>query len=165
MRESVIAALSYIRSHATELKVDLSDFDKSEIHVHVPAGAVPKDGPSAGVTMLTALTSLFTGVPVRKRLAMTGEITLTGQVLPVGGIKEKVLAAHRAGVTTVVLPFDNQKDFREEIPEDIQAQLSAHFVRHASEVLRLALENGRAGRESARPRKTDATPQAATSRP
>ncbi|MDX2064887.1 MAG: endopeptidase La [Fimbriimonadaceae bacterium] len=164
MRESVTAALSYIRSHAAELRVDLSEFDKTEIHVHVPAGAVPKDGPSAGVTMLTALTSLFTGVPVRKRLAMTGEITLTGQVLPVGGIKEKVLAAHRAGVTTVVLPHDNQKDFREEIPEDIQAQLSAHFVRHASEVLRLALESSRTGKDAARPRKASVAPQAASPR-
>jgi ATP-dependent Lon protease len=118
----------------------LSEFENQEIHIHIPAGAVPKDGPSAGVTMLTALTSLFTGVPVKHRLAMTGEITLTGQVLPVGGIKEKVLAAHRAGVTTVILPDQNEKDYKEDIPKEIRTKLTAHFVRHADEVLRIALD-------------------------
>jgi ATP-dependent Lon protease len=101
---------------------------------------VPKDGPSAGVTMLTALASLFTGRRMKPRTAMTGEITLSGQVLPVGGIKEKVLAAHRAGVETVILPAENEKDFREEIPEEIQQALKAHFVKRADQVLKLALE-------------------------
>ena len=140
MKESVSAALSYVRSHASELKIDPKFFETSDIHVHVPAGAVPKDGPSAGVTMLTALVSLLTGRRVKPRLAMTGEMTLTGQVLPVGGIKEKVLAAHRAGVETVILPEDNRKDFMEEIPDEIRAELKVHFVSKAADVLRLALD-------------------------
>lgn len=140
MRESVTAAMSYIRSHAAEFKIPLEAFERNEVHVHVPAGAVPKDGPSAGITMLTALTSLFTGRKVRQRLAMTGEVTLSGQVLAVGGIKEKVLAAHRAGVQTLILPEDNRKDYEEDVPEEIRKQLTAHFVRHADQVLRLALE-------------------------
>ncbi len=152
MKESVTAALSYIRSHYARFKIDPKFFDSSEIHVHVPAGAVPKDGPSAGVTMLTALVSLLTGKTVRKRLAMTGEITLTGQVLPVGGIKEKVLAAHRAGVATLLLPEENKKDYFEEVPEGIRNELEVRFVENAEQVLRLALEkdtgvrtNGTAG--------------------
>jgi len=140
MRESVTAALSYARSHAKELKIDPKFLDTSEIHVHVPAGSVPKDGPSAGITMLTALVSLLTGRPVKSRLAMTGEVTLTGQVLPIGGVKEKVLAAFRAGVTTVILPEQNRKDYFEEVPEDIRQQLTAHFVKKAGQVLKLALE-------------------------
>ena len=140
MKESVTAALSYVRSHSLELKIDPNFYEKSEIHVHVPAGAVPKDGPSAGVTMLTAITSLLTGRRVRPRLAMTGEMTLSGQVLPVGGIKEKVLAAHRAGVRTLLLPEENEKDFKEEVPEAIRRELDVHFVKHADQVLRLALE-------------------------
>jgi ATP-dependent Lon protease len=140
MRESVTAALSYIRSNSADLKIDPEVFDKHEIHVHVPAGAVPKDGPSAGVTMLTALVSLLTLRSIRSRLAMTGEITLTGNVLPVGGIKEKVLAALRAGVTTVILPDQNRKDYMEDLPADVRAQLEPHFVKQASEVLKIALE-------------------------
>lgn len=140
MRESVTAALSFIRTHAKELKINPEDFDKNEIHVHVPAGAVPKDGPSAGVTMLSALVSLFVGKPIRSRLAMTGEITLSGQVLPVGGIKEKVLAAQRAGVETLILPEQNKKDYMEDVPEDIRALLTAHFVNRAEQVLKYALE-------------------------
>ena len=140
MRESVTAALSYIRSHAEQLKVASETFEKHEIHVHVPAGSVPKDGPSAGVTMLTALTSLLTDRMVRERLAMTGEVTLTGEVLPVGGIKEKVLAAYRAGVNTLILPDANRKDYTEEVPAEIRALLQVHFVRRASEVLKLALQ-------------------------
>ena len=139
MRESITAALSYVRAHAVELQIDPSVFEKTEIHVHVPAGAVPKDGPSAGVTMLTALVSLFTGDTVKNRLAMTGEITLTGQVLPVGGIKEKVLAAQRAGVETILLPDQNEKDYKEDVPTEIQALLKVHFVKHADQVLKLAL--------------------------
>ncbi|MCB8932740.1 MAG: endopeptidase La [Fimbriimonadaceae bacterium] len=140
MKESVTAALSYVRSHAKQLKIDPTVFEKSELHVHVPAGAVPKDGPSAGVTMLTALVSLLTGRLIKPRLAMTGEMSLTGQVLPVGGIKEKVLAAHRAGVDTLILPEDNRKDFDEEVPEEIRKALTVHFVKRADQVLRLALE-------------------------
>jgi ATP-dependent Lon protease len=140
MKESVTAALSYVRSHAEDLSIPLDFHEKSDIHVHVPAGAVPKDGPSAGVTMLTALTSLLTDRKVKPRLAMTGEISLTGQVLPVGGIKEKVLAAHRAGVDTLILPNQNEKDYLEDVPEEIRAKLKAHFVKNADQVLRLALE-------------------------
>jgi len=142
MKESVTAALSYIRSHSKELKIDPDFISKEELHVHVPAGAVPKDGPSAGVTMLTALTSLLTNRPVKARLAMTGEITLSGQVLPVGGIKEKVLAANRAGVQTIILPDQNEKDFMEEIPPEIREKLKVHFVKTGDQVLRLALERG-----------------------
>lgn len=140
MKESITAAMSYARSNAVKLKLDLSNLDKTEIHVHVPAGAVPKDGPSAGVTMLTALTSLFSDRPVKKRLAMTGEITLSGQVLPVGGIKEKVLAAFRAGVDTLILPDQNQKDYLEDVPSEIREKLTVHFVKHADQVLKFALE-------------------------
>jgi ATP-dependent Lon protease len=140
MKESVTAALSYIRSHAADLKIDSGQFDKTEIHVHVPAGAVPKDGPSAGVTMLTALVSLLTDRPVKSRLAMTGEITLSGQVLPVGGIKEKVLAAQRAGVETLLLPEQNQKDYLEDVPEEIREKLKVFFVKRADQVLKHAID-------------------------
>lgn len=140
MKESVSAALTYVRSHAEELGIEPKLFQESEIHVHVPAGAVPKDGPSAGITMLTALTSLATGRKVKPRLAMTGEVTLQGQVLPVGGIKEKVLAAYRAGVLTLILPERNQKDYLEEVPPEVRQGLEAHFVHNAAQVLRLALE-------------------------
>jgi len=140
MRESVTAALSYIRSHAEQYKIKPDFYEKTEIHVHVPAGAVPKDGPSAGVTMLTALVSLLTNRRVKPRLAMTGEITLSGQVLPVGGIKEKILAAHRAGVQTLIIPSENEKDYMEDVPVEIRDQLKVHFVKHASQVLKLALE-------------------------
>jgi ATP-dependent Lon protease len=140
MKESVTAALSYIRSHYADLKIPADFYDKMEIHVHVPAGAVPKDGPSAGVTMLTALASLVAERRVKPRLAMTGELTLSGQVLPVGGIKEKVLAAHRAGVETLILPEQNEKDYIEDIPEEIRAKLKTHFVKRADQVLKLALE-------------------------
>lgn len=140
MKESVTAALSYVRSHAEGLKINPDFYEKTEIHVHVPAGAVPKDGPSAGVTMLTALTSLLTQRSVRPRLAMTGELTLSGQVLPVGGIKEKVLAANRAGVETVILPHQNEKDYLEDVPAEIRQKLKVHFVQSADQVLKLALE-------------------------
>jgi ATP-dependent Lon protease len=139
MKESITAALSYIRTHAKELKIDAEEFENNELHVHVPAGAVPKDGPSAGVTMLTALVSLFTGRSVRHQLAMTGEITLTGQVLPVGGIKEKVLAAHRAGVKFLILPDQNRKDYFEDVPENIRDGIEVNFVKTGSEVLKKAM--------------------------
>lgn len=140
MKESVTAALSYVRSHTDALNINPDFYEKMEIHVHVPAGSVPKDGPSAGVTMLTALTSLLTNRRVKSRLAMTGEITLSGQVLPVGGIKEKVLAANRAGVDTLILPDQNSKDYLEDVPFEIRNKLKAHFVKHADQVLKLALE-------------------------
>jgi ATP-dependent Lon protease len=139
MKESVSAALSFIRTNASVLDVDPDFFDDRDIHIHVPAGATPKDGPSAGVTMLTALTSLLTNRKVKKQLAMTGEITLRGAVLPVGGIKEKVLAAYRAGIKTLILPAWNRKDI-EDIPANVRKSISFHFVSDMLDVLKLALE-------------------------
>ncbi len=139
MKESIQAAMSYIASHASELGIDENFRDKSDIHVHVPAGAIPKDGPSAGVTMLTALTSLLTDRCVRHDLAMTGEITLRGAVLPIGGTKEKVLAAHRAGIRHVILPRRNEEDLQE-IPEKVRREIEFHFVDDMREVLDLSLE-------------------------
>lgn len=138
MRESVHAALSYARSKAAKLGIK-DDFYKEDIHVHVPSGAIPKDGPSAGIAMATALISLFTGKPVRRDVGMTGEITLRGKVLEIGGVKEKVLAAHRAGLKTIILPEDNKKDVAEDIPPDVRRDLKFSFVRNIDEVLKLAL--------------------------
>jgi ATP-dependent Lon protease len=143
MRESAQAAVSYVRSNAEALEVDPELFENRTIHVHVPAGAIPKDGPSAGVTIMTALASLATRRPVRSDLAMTGEITLRGKVLPVGGIKEKVLAAHRAGIRSVILPARNERDL-EDVPEELRGQLEFIFVDDAEEVLRHALTNSTA---------------------
>jgi ATP-dependent Lon protease len=140
MKESANAALSFIRANAVSLGLADDFFENQDIHVHVPAGAIPKDGPSAGVTMLTALTSLLTNKPIQKDLAMTGEITLRGQVLPVGGIKEKLLAAHRAGIKTVILPKQNKKDL-EEVPKKVQKEIRFHFVDKMREVLKVALVN------------------------
>lgn len=140
MKESAQAALSYIRSKAVQLKIDPEFFTKSDIHLHVPAGAIPKDGPSAGVTMVTSLASLLSNRKVKNDIAMTGEITLRGKVLPVGGIKEKVLAARRAGVKTIVLPEENQKDVVEDIPENIQQELQFVYVDNIGQVLDQALE-------------------------
>ena len=138
MRESVQAALSYIRSHAKPLKLDTTEFEKTDFHVHVPAGAIPKDGPSAGITMAVALTSLLTRRPVRPALAMTGEITLRGKILPVGGIKEKVLAASRSGVKEILLPEQNRKDLAD-IPAEVRHKTKFHFVKTIEDALRLAL--------------------------
>ncbi|MBW1993005.1 MAG: endopeptidase La [Deltaproteobacteria bacterium] len=138
MKESASTALSFIRSNAASLGIDEDFFEKHDIHIHVPAGAIPKDGPSAGVTMLTALVSLLTNKTIRKDLAMTGEITLRGQVLPVGGIKEKVLSAHRAGIKTLILPKWNKKDL-EEIPKKVRKDFKFHFVDKMMDVLKLAL--------------------------
>jgi ATP-dependent Lon protease len=138
MKESATAALSFIRANATSLKIDEDFFETSDIHLHIPAGAIPKDGPSAGVTMLTALVSLLTQKTIRKDLAMTGEITLRGQVLPVGGIKEKVLGAHHAGIKTLILPKQNEKDL-EGISEKVKKEIDFHFVNKMMDVLKIAL--------------------------
>jgi len=138
MKESAQAALSYLRSRAKDFDIAENFYEKNDIHVHVPAGAIPKDGPSAGVTMLTALASILTGRPVRPDVAMTGEITLRGMVLPVGGIKEKVLAAKRAGITTVVLPKKNEKDL-EEVPASAKEGMTFKFVEEMGDVLSLTL--------------------------
>jgi ATP-dependent Lon protease len=140
MKESVQAALSWVRSHADELGIAPEFWETSDIHVHVPAGAIPKDGPSAGVTMTTALVSLLTGRRVRPGLAMTGEVSLAGRVLPVGGIKEKVLAAHRAGIRTVLLPKRNEKNLIEDVPRAVRDEMTFHLVDAVPDVLRLALE-------------------------
>jgi ATP-dependent Lon protease len=140
MKESVQAALSWVRSHAAELGVPSDFWETSDIHVHVPAGAIPKDGPSAGIAMTTALVSLLTGRRLHAGLAMTGEVSLSGRVLPVGGIKEKVLAAHRAGVRTVILPRRNEKNLLEDVPAVVREVLTVHLVDSVSDVIRLALE-------------------------
>ncbi len=137
MKESASAALSYIRARAPFLGIEEDFFERSDLHIHVPAGAIPKDGPSAGVAMLTALVSLLSGRPVKKGLAMTGEITLRGDVLPVGGIKNKVLAAHRAGITEIILPAQNRVDL-EEIPESVRQALIFHPVARLDEALAVA---------------------------
>jgi ATP-dependent Lon protease len=148
MKESAQAALSWVRSHASELGIRSDFWETSDIHVHIPAGAIPKDGPSAGVTMVTALASLMSQRPVKARLAMTGEITLSGRVLAVGGIKEKVLAARRAGVTTVILPRRNERNLLEDVPKPLRESMTFHLVDSVEEVLDLALEDAlpRAGR-------------------
>jgi len=140
MKESAQAALSWVRSHATEIGIRPDFWEHSDIHVHIPAGAIPKDGPSAGVTLLTALVSLLTRRPLRPRLAMTGEVTLSGRVLPVGGIKEKVLAARRAGVTTLILPSRNEKNLVEDVPAQARAGMTFHLVDSVDQVLALALD-------------------------
>lgn len=138
MKESAQAAFSYIRSRAEEWKIDPDFHEKNDIHIHVPEGAIPKDGPSAGITMATALVSALTKIPVRKEVGMTGEITLRGRVLPIGGLKEKCMSAHRAGLTTIILPKENEKDI-EEIPESVREELTFYPVEHLDEVLKLAL--------------------------
>jgi ATP-dependent Lon protease len=139
MRESAMAALSFVRSRAASLGLDPDFYSKADLHLHVPAGAIPKDGPSAGVTMATALASLLTGRPVRGETAMTGEITLRGKVLPVGGIKEKVLAAKRAGIRTILLPEENRKDLAD-VPKHALDALTFHFVSTVDDVFANALQ-------------------------
>ncbi|HEX9948634.1 MAG TPA: S16 family serine protease, partial [Thermodesulfobacteriota bacterium] len=138
MQESAKAALSYVRTKADELGIEKNFFEKYDLHVHVPAGAIPKDGPSAGITIASALASELTGRPVRNDVAMTGEITLSGLVLPVGGIKEKILAAKAAGIKKVILPARNRGDV-EEIEEELKKGMEFVFVESADEVFRLAL--------------------------
>ncbi|TMK28127.1 MAG: endopeptidase La, partial [Actinobacteria bacterium] len=146
MQESAQAAVSWVRSHAEQLGVDRQWFAEHDVHIHVPAGAVPKDGPSAGITIATAIASLVLGKPVSEEVAMTGEITLTGQVLPIGGVREKVLAAERAGVKRVILPRENEPDLGE-LPAETKRELDFVLVDSIDEVLEAALD----GRTAARP--------------
>ena len=140
MKESVTAALSFVRGRAAALGLDPGNFlENKDLHVHVPAGAVPKDGPSAGVTMTTALVSLLTGRPVRSDVGMTGEVTLQGRVLPIGGVKQKVLAAQRAGLTTVILPARNGPDL-DDVPEAVRDRMTFHLAEDVSQVLEWALQ-------------------------
>ncbi len=143
MKESARIALSYVRGHAEELGFDGEAFDKREFHIHVPAGAIPKDGPSAGITMTTALASLLSGRPVKHTVGMTGEVTLQGRVLPIGGLKQKVLAAHAAGLTDVIIPERNRGDL-DDVPEEVREEMTFHPVMTIAEVLELALEPERA---------------------
>jgi ATP-dependent Lon protease len=139
MKESIQAALTVVRSRAQSLGIAADFHEKSDIHIHVPEGATPKDGPSAGVGMCTALVSVLTGIPVRADVAMTGEITLRGQVLPIGGLKEKLLAAHRGGIRTVIIPQENERDLKE-IPDNIKADLEIKAVKWIDDVLEIALK-------------------------
>jgi ATP-dependent Lon protease len=138
MKESARAALSWIRANATKLGIEREVFEKNTLHIHVPAGATPKDGPSAGITMATAMVSALTGIPVRKDVAMTGEITLRGRVLPIGGLKSKILAAHLSGARVVILPKKNEKDLRD-IPDEIRKQIKVVLVDSMDQVLDAAL--------------------------
>jgi ATP-dependent Lon protease len=147
MKESAQIALSYVRSHADALEIDPSRLN-GRFHVHVPAGAVPKDGPSAGVTMTTALASLLSDRPVRATVGMTGEVTLQGRVLPIGGVKQKVLAAHRAGLKEVILPKRNEGDL-EDVPEQVRNEMNFHLAETVDQVLAVALEPSEGQKESA----------------
>ncbi|HEV7502554.1 MAG TPA: S16 family serine protease, partial [Vicinamibacteria bacterium] len=138
MQESAHAAMSYVRSKAEQLGITPGFNRKIDVHIHVPEGAIPKDGPSAGITIATALVSALTKKPVRRDVAMTGEITLRGKVFPIGGVKEKLLAAHRIGITTIILPRENEKDLAD-IPANVLGALTIELVEHVDEVLRIAL--------------------------
>ena len=159
MQESAQTALSWVRSHAADLGLAAEWFAANDVHVHVPAGAVPKDGPSAGVTMATAIVSLVRGIPVDDDVGMTGEITLTGQVLPIGGVREKVLAAERAGLKRVILPLENAHDL-DDLPPETRAGLEFVLVDHVEEVFEHAFR----GRRGARARRPAPQRQAAASR-
>ena len=139
MKESIEAARTVVRSRAARLGIKADVFEKTDVHIHVPEGATPKDGPSAGIAMTTALVSIFTGIPVRADVAMTGEITLRGEVLPIGGLKEKLLAAHRGGIKTVLIPEENAKDLAD-IPDNVKNKLEIIPVRWIDKVLEVALE-------------------------
>jgi ATP-dependent Lon protease len=140
MQESAQAAMSYIRSRAVRLGLPRDFYRNIDVHIHVPEGAIPKDGPSAGITIATSIASALSRIPVRRDLAMTGEITLRGKVLPIGGLKEKLLAAHRAGLFEAILPKDNEKDLAE-VPENLRSAMKLHFVENMDQVLALALES------------------------
>jgi ATP-dependent Lon protease len=152
MQESIQAALSLVRSRSRRLGIPDDFYQKNDIHIHLPEGATPKDGPSAGIGIVTAMVSLLTGIPVRADVAMTGEITLRGEVLPIGGLKEKLLAAHRGGIKTVLIPQDNMKDLAE-IPDNIKNRLDIHPVKWIDQVLEYALER----KPEALPESTPAT--------
>ena len=141
MKESVQAAQSYVHSNATKFGISPLLFEKKDIHIHVPEGATPKDGPSAGIAMFTAIVSTLTGIPILNDVAMTGEITLRGRVLPIGGLKEKLLAAVRGGIKTVIIPKENEKDLSEIDKEELISKLEIVFVENASEVLKTALKS------------------------
>ena len=158
MKESAQAALSYVRTNAEKYGINKDFLEKSDIHIHIPAGAMPKDGPSAGVTMFTALVSLLTGIRVRHDVAMTGEISLRGRVLPIGGLKEKVLAAHRAGIKRVLVPERNKADL-DEVPGEVKNDLEFVFVSKMDQVLEAALE--RVPPKSPSPKKGNVAPAAA----
>jgi ATP-dependent Lon protease len=149
MKESATAAMSYARANAKELGIDLKIFDEYDFHVHIPEGATPKDGPSAGITMATSLVSLLTDTPVRSDVAMTGEVTITGRVLPIGGLREKALAALRLGVSDVIIPFMNVKDLKD-IPDDFRKQLNFIPVKHITDVLAIALDTKKKKNPSAK---------------
>ncbi len=152
MQESARAALTYARSKASSLGIDTNFYEKGDVHIHVPAGAIPKDGPSAGITMAVALVSSLTKRPVSKEIGMTGEITLRGKVLPIGGIKEKMLAAHRAGIKRVILPKENEKEL-EEVPEQVRQELEFKFVDRIDEALEETLGKSPPQRKKARTKK------------
>lgn len=154
MKESAMTALSYVRSNSALLGIDPRVFEDNSIHIHVPAGAQPKDGPSAGVTMMTAIVSLALGRKVRSDVAMTGEISLRGKVLPIGGLKEKVLAAHRAGIRTIIIPKRNEADL-EDLPKELRDEMTFVPVDDAREVLTVALE----GPQALRPTRLPTTPE------
>ena len=152
MKESATAGLTFVRSHAEEFGLDPDFNENTDIHIHVPAGAIPKDGPSAGVSMVTSLVSLLSGIPVKEKVAMTGEITLRGNVLPIGGVKEKVTAAHRAGIKEVILPDHNRKDL-EDVPEHVAKDLTFHFAKEINDVLKVAVAGVlKTGKKSNKPK-------------